>query len=277
MQPGLRQSLLSYITAAVLLLSTLVSVSRAFGLYLHYHAPLDLYTSLWTQPLKPRFAYLAKHRTHPATLCVGKEWYRFPSSYFLPAGVRLRFVESEFRGLLPGEFAEDWVQEDDRWTREWRWNGTWIVPKGMNDLNREEKSRYVSSRYLFRGSLVYWPEGFEILPLKLIDKLSRILQVPVSTCDYLVDVDFPHRFSTPSAPLPPPREPRYVLNAATWDRLLCLPFLDAERSNRWSRAFWVPGAQGREWGEYCLLRRRTEVEIEEAIITVDVEKDVAGE
>lgn len=37
-----------------------------------------------------------------ATVCVGKEWYRFASSFFLPtAATRLRFVKSGFDGLLP--------------------------------------------------------------------------------------------------------------------------------------------------------------------------------
>ena len=51
-------------------------------------------------------------------VCVGKEWYRFPSSFFLPelpAGggsegtaprVRLQFVESSFGGQLPQHFPE---------------------------------------------------------------------------------------------------------------------------------------------------------------------------
>lgn len=53
-------------------------LSRSTG----YHAPLDLY---------PEFHRIAKDPTlhsvpegRPVSVCVGKEWYRFPSSFLLP-------------------------------------------------------------------------------------------------------------------------------------------------------------------------------------------------
>lgn len=44
-------------------------------------------------------------------VCVGKEWYRYPSSFFLPelegkSRVRLQFVKSGFDGQLPQHFLE---------------------------------------------------------------------------------------------------------------------------------------------------------------------------
>lgn len=39
-------------------------------------------------------------------VCVGREWYHFPTSMFLPDNYRLRFVRSGFDGLLPGDFKE---------------------------------------------------------------------------------------------------------------------------------------------------------------------------
>ena len=39
-------------------------------------------------------------------VCVGAEWHRFPSSFFLPSPhYRLAFVESGFGGLLPRQFS----------------------------------------------------------------------------------------------------------------------------------------------------------------------------
>ncbi|KAK8768491.1 hypothetical protein V5799_015043 [Amblyomma americanum] len=67
----------------------------------------------------------------PSTLCVGKEWYRFPSSFFLPQNWELAFIESEFRGQLPKPYASGA-------------NATRIIPTDMNDANREEQSRYVN-------------------------------------------------------------------------------------------------------------------------------------
>ncbi|KAH7983054.1 hypothetical protein HPB52_008850 [Rhipicephalus sanguineus] len=67
----------------------------------------------------------------PSTLCVGKEWYRFPSSFFLPQNWELSFIESEFRGQLPKPYASSA-------------NATRIIPTDMNDANKEERSRYLS-------------------------------------------------------------------------------------------------------------------------------------
>lgn len=74
------------------------------------------------------------------TLCYGKEWHRFPGSYLVPDGVSVEWVKSEFDGMLPGHFK--------RTPREGglasRIHGTRVVPYGLNDLNKEEPSFYVS-------------------------------------------------------------------------------------------------------------------------------------
>ena len=75
-------------------------------------------------------------------VCLGKEWYRFPSSFHLPYGVRAKFIRSEFSGLLPGEFSEANVGFG-------LFPGTWLVPSGMNDENLEDPGKYVSSIILW--------------------------------------------------------------------------------------------------------------------------------
>ena len=43
-------------------------------------------------------------------VCVGKEWYRFGSSFFLPSErVHLQFIKSGFDGLLPQVRQRKWV------------------------------------------------------------------------------------------------------------------------------------------------------------------------
>lgn len=92
-----------------------------------YNKPLAIYSYLHEQGV-----------TKPGdTVCIGKEWYRFPSSYFLPDGVRAKFVKSEFSGLLPGEFSE--AKEGFG-----LFPGTWLVPSGMNDENIEDPGKYVN-------------------------------------------------------------------------------------------------------------------------------------
>ncbi len=86
-------------------------------------------------------------------------------------------------------------------------------------------------------------------------------QVDISTCDYLVDSDFPHRPDTESK-----YEPRYAAQTGTWERVHCRPFLDAPNSGRVSRLLWFPGSfwaqngvmfdGGNVFGDYCLLKHR---------------------
>ncbi|KAK4984668.1 mannosyltransferase [Elasticomyces elasticus] len=52
------------------------------------------------------------------------------------AGVKAKFVKSEFDGLLPGEFSEAKIGFGF-------FPGTWLVPPGMNDENSEDVGKYV--------------------------------------------------------------------------------------------------------------------------------------
>lgn len=114
----------SWITVILLSVFVILGLSRMFALAKFYTAPMDVYMHL-NREAENRTTYRGK-----VTICVGKEWYRYPSSFFLPENWNLRFVQSDFKGLLPqpyapfpGGFAE--------------------IPPNMNDENKEEVSRYV--------------------------------------------------------------------------------------------------------------------------------------
>ena len=100
---------------------------RILGMVTAYRAPLQVYSALQ----QPGVARLGD------TVCLGKEWYRFPSSYHLPNGTRAKFVKSGFNGLLPGEFHESI-------TGFGLFSGTWLIPPGMNDRNIPDPGKYVS-------------------------------------------------------------------------------------------------------------------------------------
>lgn len=112
-----------------------VSILRTAGVVSAYRAPLHVYG-----PLKQY-----DDMNSVGTVCLSKEWYRFPSSYFLPNGMRAKFVKSAFDGLLPGEFNE-------AKTGFGLFPGTWLDPPGMNDMNIEDYGKYVSIL-----KLVYFP------------------------------------------------------------------------------------------------------------------------
>ncbi|KIV94903.1 hypothetical protein PV10_02624 [Exophiala mesophila] len=113
-------------TLPVVFLAINIGLLRIAGTLTAYRAPLEIYSALNTPGLN----------VTGQNICLGKDWYRFPSSHFLPNDSRAKFIKSEFDGLLPGEYPE--------------WNftssyfpGTWIIPDGMNDLNQEDPGKHV--------------------------------------------------------------------------------------------------------------------------------------
>lgn len=101
------------------ILAAALSLSRILAVTTAYSAPLHIYAAL--------------PPTASGNLCLAKEWYRFPSHYLLPEDVRAKFVSSAFDGLLPGEFYESAGRD-----------GTWMLPRGMNDRNQPDPEKYVS-------------------------------------------------------------------------------------------------------------------------------------
>ena len=97
-----------------------------------YSAPLSIYKPLFKSTMAPP----------GTTVCLGKEWYRFPSSFNLPHDVHPKFIKSEFSGLLPGEFSTAAAAATDRF-----FPGTHVTPPGMNDENLEDPGKYVSSAF----------------------------------------------------------------------------------------------------------------------------------
>ncbi|CAG5130362.1 unnamed protein product [Candidula unifasciata] len=119
----------SWLAAVFSFVFATLSFSRIIAVYQGYHSPLDIYVELH------RVASDSKIHTLPpgksVNVCVGKEWYRYPSSFFLPGpNWHLQFIESEFKGLLPKPYESGA-------------DATRIIPSDMNDENREEPSRYI--------------------------------------------------------------------------------------------------------------------------------------
>jgi alpha-1,2-mannosyltransferase len=104
-----------------------IGLARIYGIYSAYSAPLKIYEPLQT----------GEFESTGGSVCFGKEWYRFPSSYHLPNKMKAKFIKSEFSGLLPGEFST-------AKTGFGFWSGAWLIPSGMNDQNIEDMGKYVS-------------------------------------------------------------------------------------------------------------------------------------
>ncbi|KAK4099702.1 glycosyltransferase family 22 protein [Parathielavia hyrcaniae] len=196
------------VVALGLFASVNVGLARMYGLYTAYHAPLALY------------APLAGSVGGPGdTVCFGKDWYRFPSSFFLPRDMRAKFVRSEFRGLLPGEFSE-------ARTGFGFWSGTWLPTIGLNDRNEEDPGKYVDLRTCVFLVDSQFPERADVegaLPPREPDYAKDVDRWEAVHCLPFLDAE---------------RTP--FLARALW-----LPDWDI-----------VPERLRRKWGRHCLLRQR---------------------
>ncbi|EMD41849.1 glycosyltransferase family 22 protein [Gelatoporia subvermispora B] len=249
-----RAALFSRFTLSIVSASCILSASRIVAQWKYYHAPLSIIYALEHQEI-PRLLNTTGHiylpppptnltkrapdeesepridleliRGFGLRLCFGKEWHRFPGHYLVPDGVRVDWIKSDFNGMLPGHFLET---EKKGGLLE-RVKGTRVIPRGLNDLNKEAAEFYVDA----------------------------------AECDYLVDLDFPLH------PVSSQHEPRYAADEETWQRVACRPFLDARHSATLTRTLWMPGSlwqQTNEFGDYCLLKNKANVERKEQMMTV---------
>lgn len=71
-----------------------------------------------------------------SVLCIGSEWHRFPSSFFIPDYVgQVRWLDDGFTGLLPIPFNSSL-------------GGTSAAPSYFNNKNKASEEQYVSGQFL---------------------------------------------------------------------------------------------------------------------------------
>ncbi|XP_034187810.1 alpha-1,2-mannosyltransferase Alg9 isoform X1 [Osmia lignaria lignaria] len=115
----------AHITFFAILICGLLGISRSLALYKGYYAPMEVMIDANKFGLEgeiPKDMYI--------NFCVGKEWHRFPGSFFFPSNNwKLQFLKSEFKGQLPQPFLD-------------HENATSVIQPYFNDMNREEPTRY---------------------------------------------------------------------------------------------------------------------------------------
>jgi len=121
---------LKAVVAAILLLGCAMSVARTSSVIHNYSAPLAAYQHLHDH-LELEHRADRRKMVSEKVVCVGKEWFRYPASFFLPAGsphLRFGFVKSSFGGQLPAPFQA--------------LEGTSKDGGLFNDKNQAEEDRY---------------------------------------------------------------------------------------------------------------------------------------
>ncbi|KAI8333319.1 Alg9-like mannosyltransferase family-domain-containing protein [Chlamydoabsidia padenii] len=259
---NVRVYILRYTSLAVLVVYSLISISRILALITRYHGPMGVYNALWNERTDPlvhsntlQGAYDEDMKTPELNLCIGKEWYRYPSSFFLPNDVRARFIPSNFDGLLPNAFPDDRTVVEVVHTVSMQVSTVDEPDAEPENVEFEEKELYRGRHYnVLKGMRYHHGQGTndrnQADPTTLLTDIDQ--------CDFLVDSYFPlHGVDS--------KEPSYVMDTDTWVKVYCEPYLDAAHSKSLARAFWVPGSQGLAWGEYCLLKRNMGMIDEEPI------------
>ncbi|ESL10089.1 hypothetical protein TRSC58_02182 [Trypanosoma rangeli SC58] len=194
-----------------LLLSGLLSFSRGLAVYHFYAGPqrlmYDSYDVLQRAAEHKRAANANAGNATSVhdlyTVCVGREWYRFPSSFFLdPQRARVAFLKTDsFAGALPLPFTRDGG------------NATCACgAAGVNDLNQEISEQYVSDAAV---------ECDVILDSHSADN-------PRELKDYSPDV-FAYSLGTTRQRL------LDVVRTPMWCRVLYYPFGISERCAVWRR------------------------------------------
>jgi alpha-1,2-mannosyltransferase len=238
------------------MVSTLCSVSRIAALVDGFSAPVAAWTALGRYiqqnngnslaappsgmeipgltgypPLTAR-AFYSSQQEEGIRICVGKEWYRFPSAFFLPEATRadlfrtdgrraggaatVGFLQSHFRGQLPQQYLPV--------------NGSSARGRSFNDENKEEPDRYV----------------------------------PLASCDFVVDLQLPTDRSLQDAQYEPYFDSLQRncsctdRSAFVWHSIWQQPFLHSDSSPSLYRAFYVPviSRQRNKYGSYHILERQ---------------------
>ncbi|KAG0238527.1 mannosyltransferase [Actinomortierella wolfii] len=272
----------------VLVASAGVSLARIVALYQHYSAPIPVYRKAYelvkvpepgahttTPTATAAMTSLQTPKHNAVRVCVGKEWYRFPSHYFLPEGAKLGFIKSRFDGLLPGEFLEyedeaaieqrmeeakkrsmirkqNALASDKRKVKRKLKTTAGTAPMTSTPSTKEGGEGQGLDDDLLGSDVLDWRwsaerrPGTSYVPLQMNNKNLEVTahHTPLEDCEYLVDLDWSGRSVDERQRIgEDPLEPSYLQQTERWEKLYCERYLDTAvgaGANRWVRAFWLP-------------------------------------
>ncbi|WVQ93059.1 hypothetical protein IAU59_000123 [Kwoniella sp. CBS 9459] len=151
-----KTSIFSLFTLLAILVPGIISFFRIGATLYFYHAPFDIahhfqyqalpsflselgyepiplpddYTPYGKEIPKPQWDLSPLQTLEPpVTLCYGTEWHRFPSSFLIPEGVKVQWIQTEFDGMMPRQWEASgrsktmWPRSETRTVRPGRFNG----------------------------------------------------------------------------------------------------------------------------------------------------------
>lgn len=108
-----------------LIITTMLSASRVGALLWNYDANMKIYMRL-NQHLHTEGV------GESCVVCVGSEWYEYPSSFFIPSGCGMEFVRSGFDGVLPAHYNASL-------------GGTRYAAEYLNDMNEDDDRQFMEN------------------------------------------------------------------------------------------------------------------------------------
>ena len=150
-----QSTIFSNFTLFAILVPGILSVLRVFALHKFYHAPFEvvhhfeyntvpsILTDLGYSPIPLPAKYVQygnevptplwdltplQHLDEPYTLCYGTEWHRYPGSHLIPEGIDVRWIKTNFSGMMPrrweasGPSKGKWPREETKTVRAGRFN-----------------------------------------------------------------------------------------------------------------------------------------------------------
>jgi alpha-1,2-mannosyltransferase len=205
-----------------------LSLSRIVAVSTGFSAPLSVFAQLSAHAEHAAAAPPVTQRDSqelPKLVCLGSEWYRFPTSFLLPENHLVGFVDSGFGGLLPQQFGE--------WPA-----GTSSAPVGLNGHNLPNPSalrRLSECDYFVDMGSDAW---------KALNRTMELEEDETSGGNE--DDKAAGQSGWDQKPV--------------WAQLECWPFLSVEHSRSPWRSFALPGwavPQGALTLEpYCIFERR---------------------
>eukprot|EP00903_Cladosiphon_okamuranus_P015722 g14512.t1 len=121
---------------ACVLFAACLGMCRTAAVVRFHNTPCTIFKFIYYRELRTYWAGAedsqAGEMVKPVRLCVGDEWHRYPSSFYIPhQKIEVSFLRSDFHGQLPQPFPPT--------------NGTMAEPlQAFNDANSEEEERFVT-------------------------------------------------------------------------------------------------------------------------------------
>lgn len=108
----------------ILISTILLFLTRVNNLNTNFSAPINVFKHLSDSTIN-------NFNQFNENICIGREWYRYPSSFFLNNNQRLKFIKSSFNGMLPSDFIEPKIHSFEGLV-----NTTSSIPIGFNNKNQ---------------------------------------------------------------------------------------------------------------------------------------------